>query len=116
MNESKALNEALENAPVSSDIMEKLASIQSFLDPELFEQFNARIMGIVQEHPEAEYVVGAEVSKTEISLAQAQQNYTRGYQTILNHAAENNTIDIDFKNRYGGKPANDEFGEDSLAA
>ncbi len=101
MNESKALHDALENAPVATDIKERLASIQAFLDPWLFEQFNTRIMWIVQEYPEAQEVVASEIGKTEISISQLQSQYNQQRTAVYFKAANDENYWEDENRSYG---------------
>lgn len=110
MNESKALNEALENAPISSDIIQKIESLKNlWVDTTLLEAFHKRILGIIQENPQAEEIVQNELDKTSLFLEQSAQKYTRTYQGILTQAMNDDFAQQDLRSRYGGKPANDAF-------
>lgn len=106
--ESEILNTALENH-IDESVLERLENLKAFIDPELFQAFHDKIVGIIQENPQAVAVVQNELDKTSLSLEQSAQNYTRTYQGILTQAMNDDFSQQDLRSRYGGKPANDAF-------
>ena len=106
--ESEVLNTALKNH-IDESVLARLDNLKAFIDPDLFQGFHDKIVGIIQENPQAVAVVQNELDKTSLFLEQSAQNYTRTYQGILTQAMNDDFSHQDMRARYGGKPANDEF-------
>ena len=81
--ESKKLNETLKNNELSPEIRDNLASLEQFIEPELFAKFQEKIIKILDENPETEKIVWQEISLAWIKAESLQNNYYREFRSIL---------------------------------
>lgn len=85
--ESKTLHESLEGK-IDPQVHENLKNLQSLgIDPELFAQFEQRIINIIWENPWSEEVVVSELQKTGLSVEALFSRYDRKFRSILDQAA-----------------------------
>ncbi|MBW7954589.1 hypothetical protein H3C61_02130 [Candidatus Gracilibacteria bacterium] len=84
--ESKKLEEKLTNYELSPEVRDNLASLEQFIEPELFAKFQEKILKILNESPESEKIVGQEISLASIKAENLQDNYYREFRSILTTA------------------------------
>lgn len=86
-NESKTLNESLEQS-INPEIQSNLENLKwLWIDPELFAQFEQKIKKIIWDNPWSEDVVSSELQKTWLSIEALFFWYNREFRSILDHAA-----------------------------
>ncbi len=86
-NESKTLNESLEQN-INPEIQSNLENLKwLWIDPELFAQFEEKIKKIIWDNPWSEDVVSSELQKTWLSVEALFSWYNREFRSILDHAA-----------------------------
>lgn len=84
--ESKKLEEKLTNYELSPEVRDNLASLEQFIEPELFAKFQEKILKILNESPESEKIVWQEISLASIKAENLQDNYYREFRSILTTA------------------------------
>lgn len=80
--ESEALNAHLEEN-INPEIRSNLENIKWFIDPDLFESFEKRILSIVWEEPWSDWVINAELWKTTLWLEEIIKNHSNTRLTNL---------------------------------
>ena len=85
-NRSEALSQNLDNT-IETWVLDRLKQLESLLDPGLFEQFNARILDIVEKHPGSEDFINGELERTTLVAQNQRDAYNHEYQSILLSAA-----------------------------
>lgn len=93
-NRSETLSQKLDNT-IETWVLDSLKQLEWLFDPELFEQFNARIKGIIDQHPDSQEIVAQELERTSLVAQNHLENYTRQYQSILLSAANDDISEDD---------------------
>lgn len=81
--ESKKLEEKLTNNELSPEIRDNLASLEQFIEPELFAKFQEKILKILDNNPESEAIVWQEISLASIKAENLKNDYYREFRSIL---------------------------------
>lgn len=119
---SETLDAALE-AAINPQILENLDILKALgVDTELFEQFNSRVLELVEKNPEAHDIITGELAKTHLTVEGMMEQFEGEFRSILEWAAN----DEDYVQSHGfiTRPlespsyisANDEGMDDQQAA